>query len=80
MESDERELLEEARLQLDSSKGNAKLDDDHLICECMCVSVGMIREILIGKEVNLSLLSEELGLGSGCSSCMRDFAQWKDKI
>ena len=80
MKNDEQELLEDARLQLNSSESDQKLTDDQLICECMCINVGTIREKIIGKDLSLAFLSEELGLGSGCSSCLKDFKYWKDKI
>ena len=78
MESEELEMLLEARLQLDDQ--NKKWPDDILICECKCVSLGQIREIVGKKEVNLSLLRKHLGVGSGCSSCLKSFEQWKIRI
>lgn len=81
MEFDEQNLLEEAREQLakvDASQD--KLDKDILICECMCISVGMIRENLIDKELDVSFLTREFGLGTGCSSCLKNLEQWKGKI
>lgn len=80
MEFEEQDLLEEALAQLNSLKIDEKLSDDILICECMCVSVGMIREKFIDKEIDLSVLSECYSMGSGCSSCLKSFKQWKDKI
>ena len=82
MEQDEFELLQEAREILDSQKINAshKFSDDILICECNCVSAKEIRTVINNNEVNIDILSKELGLGSGCSSCVKRFAQWKDKI
>ena len=57
------------------------IDDEVLICECMCVSAGDIREFLNStKTVNLDDLQNDLKLGSGCSSCVKSFSQWKDKI
>ena len=81
MEFDELELLGEARSKLKASKTDQMLiDDDVLICECMCISAGTIRETLLEKEMDLSILSNELGLGSACSSCLKNFDQWKDGI
>lgn len=80
LDYDELELLEEARLLADSTKKHEKLDKNILICECMCISVGDIREFFKGNEINLSDLSSGLNLGSGCSSCLKSFEQWKDKI
>lgn len=79
----EQELLNEARSLLSSeseSLESEKLNDEVLICECMCISVGEIREHIRNGDVNLSVLSQELMLGSGCSSCFKSFEQWKDKI
>ena len=42
----EEELLAEARGILESSANESKLSDDELICECLCINVGMIREII----------------------------------
>jgi bacterioferritin-associated ferredoxin len=79
----ERELLSEARelLEVNSNKPDLiKLDEDTLICECMCISVKDIRDLIKKDEISLSILSKELKLGSGCSSCFKSFNQWKDKI
>lgn len=78
MESDELEMLLEARLQLGDQK--QQWSDDLLICECMCISLGQIREIVGKNEVNLTLLREQLGVGTGCSSCLKSFEQWKTRI
>ncbi len=73
----EQELLTEARelLEVDA---NAK--DQGLVCECMCISMQDIRDHIGSKQLDLSILSKELKLGSGCSSCVNNFKQWKDKI
>ena len=79
----ELELLSEARelLEVDSNKPtHKKLDENTLICECMCISVKDIRDFIKEDEINLSILSKELKLGSGCSSCFKSFNQWKDRI
>ncbi len=78
MDSDELEMLLEARLQLGDQ--NQNLSDNELICECHCISLEQIREIVGKNEVNLTHLSEVLGLGTGCSSCLKKFEQWKGKI
>lgn len=81
MDYEELELLEEARLQTESSeKQLQKMPDETLICECKCISMGDIREFCNKKRANLSELSRELGLGTGCSSCAKAFEQWVDKI
>ncbi len=57
------------------------LDNEILICECMCVSVLDIRELLRDtREVDLNILKEQLSMGQGCSSCTKSFEQWKNKI
>lgn len=81
MDYEELKMLEEARLQTESSdKQEEAISDDVLICECMCISMGDIREFCKENEAKLSNLSRELGLGTGCSSCSKSFDQWKDKI
>lgn len=73
-------MLEEARLQLETSNKHNKPDDDLIICECLCISVEIIRDFFKKNGTDLSLLSKELGLGSGCSSCLRSVDNWLDKI
>ena len=78
--TEEEALLAEARGILESSANDKKCHDDELICECLCISVGMIREIIKGKEVELDVLKRKLMLGSGCGSCAKTFESWKLKI
>jgi NAD(P)H-nitrite reductase large subunit len=80
VEIDEVMLLDEAREILDSQSKNSKFSDNELICECLCITAGDIRKVLKGNVVNLDILSFELKLGSGCSSCKKSFQQWKDRI
>ncbi len=76
LNQDELELLAEARELLEP----AQIDQgDELICECMCVSLQDIREHLQGKEATIEKV-KELKLGGGCSSCLKNFKQWKHKI
>jgi NAD(P)H-nitrite reductase large subunit len=57
------------------------LNDDVLICECLCVSVADIRKFFNkNQNVDLEALRKEFHLGAGCSSCVRSFSQWKDQI
>lgn len=57
------------------------ISDDVLICECMCVSAGDIRNLFKNSQiVDLKILREELCVGQGCSSCLKTADQWKDKI
>lgn len=80
VEADEFNLLNEAREILDSKGHNSKFSDDLLICECMCLSAGDIRKCLKENVVDLNLLTCELKLGSGCSSCLKSFHSWKEGI
>lgn len=85
MEEEELEALMELReFQVrQESRSFDRSYDDLLICECKCLSVGDIREALVtGKKntVDLNYLRENLGLGSGCSSCLKSFDSWKSKI
>ena len=74
-------MLEEARLQLEASENKYKSSDgNQIICECMCVSLEMIREFCINNEVDLSKLKQEYGLGSSCSSRLKSYAQWSKWI
>lgn len=78
--TEEEALLAEARGILELSAKDSKYQDEELICECLCISVGTIREIIKGKEVELDTLKRELMLGSGCGSCAKSFESWKFKI
>lgn len=78
MEYDEQELLEEARFLLESKSSIS--EESQLICECNCISVDEIRLCLNGREPDIDILSNELNLGSGCSSCIKSFDQWKRKV
>lgn len=82
MNAEELEALKELR-EFQSSQSQKTADEDFLVCECKCVSVGDIREALKTgkiKQVDLNYLKKHLGLGSGCSSCLKDFNSWKSKI
>ena len=86
MDAEELEALQELReLQAkgESDRNQKLLADEVLICECKCVSVGEIREALNTgniKTVDLDYLKKRLGLGSGCSSCLKNFESWKSGI
>lgn len=56
-----------------------KLDDDFLICECFCVNAGDIRGLCF-KEVDLELLQDQLNLGKGCQTCLKNKDSWINKI
>lgn len=57
-----------------------KLDDELLICECFCVSVGDIRKFSEGSKVDLEALGNSLGLGHGCQTCLKRSDDWIEKI
>jgi NAD(P)H-nitrite reductase large subunit len=58
-----------------------KLDDEVLICECFCVSVGDIRSACANeKRVDLVKLQAEFGLGTGCQSCTKRIETWVHNI
>ena len=56
-----------------------KLDDETLICECFCVNVKDIRE-LCGTYVDLDLLKDQLNMGQGCNSCIKNKESWINNI
>jgi NAD(P)H-nitrite reductase large subunit len=82
MKIEDEELLSEARSILNTKANIARLTDVELVCECECVSAGDIREYLKGKNkyLNLDDLRSELKLGSGCSTCTKNFEVWKMRI
>ncbi len=81
MEEEELDLLNEARLQLEASDNQQlKLQEDILICECMCISVEDIRDIFNEHGKSLAVLQEKLGLGSACSTCIKSKDAWLDLI
>jgi NAD(P)H-nitrite reductase large subunit len=57
------------------------INDEVLICECMCISAKDIRNLFSdSKVVDLDVLKEEFSFGTGCSSCIKSFSNWKDRI
>ncbi len=78
MDQDELELLLEARAHL--SRGDGSGEDDELICECECVSLGEIRGFAKDHKISLETLKEHFNLGAGCSSCVKNYDFWKTKI
>ncbi|MBC74838.1 MAG: hypothetical protein CME64_02365 [Halobacteriovoraceae bacterium] len=80
MDKEELEALLELREIQETKDG---LNDNSLICECNCLSKRDIKEALILgnlQTVELDFLKERLGLGSGCSSCIKNFDSWSKKI
>ena len=80
MDVNENKLLDEARAILDSNEKSMKMSDDHLICECMCISAGEIRELFREREFSLDFLCQKLKLGSGCQSCLKTKGDWVRKL
>lgn len=56
-----------------------KLDDETLICECFCVNARDIRE-LCQSHVDFDLLKDQLSMGQGCQSCVKNKEDWINKI
>jgi hypothetical protein len=56
-----------------------KLGEEELICECFCVSAGMIREVC-PDQIDLTFLREKLNLGLGCQSCLKRKEDWISRI
>lgn len=56
-----------------------KLSCDILICECFCISAGMIREVC-PKNLDLDFLEKKLNLGSGCRSCIKRKEDWLYRV
>lgn len=79
---DEYELDDfEIDLLRNSDSDKDVISSDVLICECMCVSAGDIKELFKNSQiVDLKILREQFCVGQGCSSCLKTFEQWKDKI
>lgn len=57
------------------------LADDVLICECCCVGVLEIRETCKEpKNLTEEFLRDHLGMGTGCSTCIKNMPEWKNAI
>ena len=59
-------------------KGN--IQKDTLICECNCISAGEIISSGIVPGKNLKEELKNLGLGSGCASCLKNLDLIKSLI
>ena len=82
MKIEDEELLSEARSIVSSNTEKTRSNESDLICECKCITVGDIREFIKEKNISLDLeeLKSGLTLGSGCSTCTKNFDDWKSKI
>jgi hypothetical protein len=56
-----------------------KLGEEDLICECFCVSAGMIRDVC-PEQIDLTFLSKKLNLGLGCRDCLKNKEDWIRRI
>ena len=58
-----------------------QLPDDYLICECNCVSVADIKnEFTRIDDIDFELLKNKYLFGTGCQSCIKNKADWINKI
>ncbi len=48
---------------------------DHLVCTCMGVMRSEIEQAIDQGNVTFEALSEQLGVGTGCSSCVAEVKQ-----
>tara|TARA_B100001971_G_scaffold214585_1_gene252905 strand:+ start:112627 stop:112875 length:249 start_codon:yes stop_codon:yes gene_type:complete len=79
MDSEEWEALGDLR-DYQSNKFNSH---DELICECNSLSLKDIQSFIDANQLSsndLSQLEDSLGLGSGCSSCLKAKANWVIKL
>lgn len=57
------------------------LAEETLICECYCVSVLDIKQTCSKTgPIDLELLQQTFGMGTGCGQCVNDFANWKNLV
>lgn len=58
-----------------------KFPDDHLICECNCVSVADIKKHFASeREIDFEFLRQQYSFGTGCQSCLKTKTDWLKKI
>ena len=58
---------------------NKKLDDETIICECFCVNVADIKALSL-ETIDFKILRDTFGLGTGCTSCIKNMDSWREKI
>ena len=75
-DEDMREAIEALR-----ERESPTLAEETLICECYCVSLLDIKQAC-GEtgSVDLELLRQEFGMGTGCCQCVKNFANWKNLV
>lgn len=54
--------------------------ENHLICECFCVSLSEINELCRNNGFDLEMIREQLNLGNGCGQCLKNLSTWKKLI
>lgn len=59
---------------------NNLLNDETLLCECLCVSAGDLRQNFTPNTFILETLNSWQGMGTGCGQCLKNFENWKNKI
>lgn len=52
-----------------------KNNEDYLVCTCMEVMASYIKQAIKEGDDTLAKLSERLGVGTGCSSCIDEVEQ-----
>jgi len=67
--------IDNSHLYFDSEdKGVTKTPT--LICECNGLGVNEIKSHFKMKKFDLEAAKSELGLGSGCNSCIKNLEEW----
>lgn len=51
------------------------VEQDYLVCTCMGVMKSEIIEAIRGGASTFQLLSDDLGVGTGCSTCIEEVNQ-----
>ncbi|MBL7664145.1 MAG: (2Fe-2S)-binding protein [Bacteriovoracaceae bacterium] len=73
--------MDELNAHLDLNYTKYLLDNNLLICECNCVSVAEIKSLFKQRsEIDLEILKQKFGFGSGCQSCVKNKDTWIDNI
>ena len=80
MDSEEWEALGDLR----NYQSNKFDTHDELICECCSLSLQDIQSFIDANELKaddfIQSLKEKLGLGSGCSSCLKSKDCWSKQL
>ncbi len=77
----EKEILSQIDRIDDLIERSTKLDDEVLICECFCVSVGDIRTTCQSEGAfDLTKVQDTFSFGRGCSECLKKIDSWVHNI